>query len=78
MLERACTSSVISENKLDSTVVLGILENLGQEDFSKFKWYLQHKMRMVSLPLIPKCQLEKVDRMKTVDEMMTFYKINVI
>ncbi|XP_078103363.1 protein NLRC3-like isoform X2 [Sander vitreus] len=57
-------------------VVLGILENLGADDFEKFKWYLQGVLK--DFPAIPKSKLENVNRVNTVDTMFQTYSINTI
>ncbi|XP_078121232.1 protein NLRC3-like [Sander vitreus] len=57
-------------------VVLGILENLGSDDFEKFKWYLQGVLK--DFPAIPKSKLENVNRVNTVDTMFQTYSINTI
>ncbi|XP_028425517.1 NACHT, LRR and PYD domains-containing protein 12 isoform X3 [Perca flavescens] len=57
-------------------VVLGILENLGADDFEKFKWYLQGVLK--DFPAIPKSKLENVNRVNTVDIMFQNYSINTI
>ncbi|TDH01659.1 hypothetical protein EPR50_G00182880 [Perca flavescens] len=59
-------------------VVLRTLEDLGAEDFEKFKWYLQQKGALEEFPAIPKSKLEKVNRMKTVDQMFLTYSMNTI
>ncbi|XP_031163428.1 NACHT, LRR and PYD domains-containing protein 12-like [Sander lucioperca] len=57
-------------------VVLGILENLGADDFEKFKWYLQGVLK--DFTAIPKSKLENVNRVNTVDMMFQTYSINTI
>ncbi|XP_039667388.1 uncharacterized protein LOC120565565 [Perca fluviatilis] len=59
-------------------VVLGILEDLGTDDFEKFKWFLQQKGTLEDFPAIPKCKLENVNRRITVDMMFQTYSINTI
>ncbi|XP_035856998.1 uncharacterized protein LOC116036186, partial [Sander lucioperca] len=59
-------------------VVLRTLEDLGDEDFEKFKWYLQQKGALEDFPAIPKSKLEKVNRVKTVDQMFSTYSMNTI
>ncbi|KAL7373756.1 hypothetical protein ABVT39_014157 [Epinephelus coioides] len=58
-------------------VILKTLENLGDKDFKKFKWYLKQKV-LEGYPVIPICRLEKADRMNTVDEMVQTYTMNAI
>ncbi|KAF1385160.1 hypothetical protein PFLUV_G00127790 [Perca fluviatilis] len=57
-------------------VVLGILEDLGAEDFGTFKWHLQGALE--DFPEIPKSKLENVNRENTVDTMFQTYCINTI
>ncbi|XP_070705095.1 NLR family CARD domain-containing protein 3-like [Pempheris klunzingeri] len=59
-------------------VLLGTLEDLGAEDFKKFKWYLQQKGVLEGFSPIPKSRLEDADRMDTVDQMVKTYCINTI
>uniref|UniRef100_A0A8C9Z630 Pyrin domain-containing protein n=1 Tax=Sander lucioperca TaxID=283035 RepID=A0A8C9Z630_SANLU len=59
-------------------VVLRTLEDLGKKDFEKFKWYLQQKGALEDFPAIPKSKLEKVNRMKTVEQMLLTYSLNTI
>uniref|UniRef100_A0A8C9Y0C9 B30.2/SPRY domain-containing protein n=1 Tax=Sander lucioperca TaxID=283035 RepID=A0A8C9Y0C9_SANLU len=59
-------------------VVLGILEDLGDEDFEKFKWHLQLKGALEDFPEIAKSKLENVNRVKTVDQMFSTYSMNTI
>nr|XP_033495318.1 protein NLRC3-like [Epinephelus lanceolatus] len=58
-------------------VVLETLENLGDKDFKKFKWYLKRKV-LEGSPVIPICQLEEADRLDTVDEMVQTYTTNTV
>ncbi|XP_038583517.1 NACHT, LRR and PYD domains-containing protein 3-like [Micropterus salmoides] len=57
-------------------VLLGILEDLGAEDFKKFKWYLQQKEVLEGFPAIQKSRLENADRVDTLDQMVQNYCIN--
>ena len=59
-------------------VVLTTLEDLGAEDFEKFKWYLQQKGTLKKFPAIRKSKLENVNRLNTVDMMFQTYSINTI
>ncbi|XP_059212123.1 NLR family CARD domain-containing protein 3-like [Centropristis striata] len=59
-------------------VLLRTLEDLGAEDFKKFKWYLQQQEVLEGLPAIPKSRLEGADRMDTVDQMVQNYCLNTI
>ncbi|XP_034062726.1 NACHT, LRR and PYD domains-containing protein 12-like isoform X1 [Gymnodraco acuticeps] len=56
------------------TILSSTLEDLGKEDFKKFKWYLQEKV--LGFKGIPKSRLEDADRMDTVDQMFLHYCIN--
>uniref|UniRef100_A0A672HNB3 NACHT domain-containing protein n=1 Tax=Salarias fasciatus TaxID=181472 RepID=A0A672HNB3_SALFA len=51
-------------------VLLGILDDLGDEDFGRFKWHLQHG---VLFNPIPKGKLERLDRGDTVDKILDTY-----
>uniref|UniRef100_A0A8D0ABB2 Pyrin domain-containing protein n=1 Tax=Sander lucioperca TaxID=283035 RepID=A0A8D0ABB2_SANLU len=59
-------------------VLLKILENLGTDDFKKFKWYLQQEGALEDFPAIPISKLENVNREKTVDQMFSTYSMNTI
>ncbi|XP_059210433.1 NLR family CARD domain-containing protein 3-like [Centropristis striata] len=59
-------------------VLLETLEDLGAEDFEKFKWYLQQQGVLEGLPAIRKCRLENANRMKTVDTMFQTYSMSTI
>ena len=52
-------------------VLLKTLKALKEEEFKEFKWYL--KKKVLEFPGIPKSELEKADRMETVDLMRTYY-----
>ncbi|XP_071388902.1 NLR family CARD domain-containing protein 3-like [Centroberyx affinis] len=54
-------------------LLLGTLEDLGDEEFKKFKWFLQQADILEGLPAIPKSRLEKADRQDTVDQMVQTY-----
>ena len=56
--------------------ILRTLEDLEEDDFKKFKWHLQGVLE--GFPVIPKCRLEKANRMETVDQMMQTYRKNTI
>ncbi|XP_059203863.1 NLR family CARD domain-containing protein 3-like [Centropristis striata] len=57
-------------------VLFRTLEDLGAEDFEKFKWFLQGALE--GLQAIPKSRLEDANRMKTIDQMFQTYSINTI
>ncbi|KAI3363969.1 hypothetical protein L3Q82_001567 [Scortum barcoo] len=59
-------------------VLLAALEDLGDEDFKKFKWLLQQPEVLDGFPAIPKSRLEKADRVDTVDQMVHTFSINTI
>ena len=52
------------------------LEDLRDDDFEKFKWYLQGSLE--GFKAIPQSRLEKANRFKTVDLMVEKYCINTI
>ena len=58
-------------------VFLRTLEDLGAEDFERFKWFLEQEV-LEGFPAIPKSRLEGVNRMDTVDQMVKNYSINTI
>ncbi|XP_027130115.1 LOW QUALITY PROTEIN: NACHT, LRR and PYD domains-containing protein 3-like [Larimichthys crocea] len=58
-------------------VLLETLEDLGADDFNKFKWFLQEPV-LEGFPAIKKCQLENANRTDTVDQMVTNYGINTM
>ncbi|XP_051235260.1 NACHT, LRR and PYD domains-containing protein 10-like [Dicentrarchus labrax] len=49
------------------------LEDLGDEDFRKFKWFLRDSDILGDLPVIPKSQLEKANRKDPVDKIIQTY-----
>ncbi|XP_036942743.1 protein NLRC3-like isoform X2 [Acanthopagrus latus] len=59
-------------------VLLGTLEDLGEDDFKKFKWLLLQEGVLEGFPAIRKSRLENADRMDTVDQMVQTYCINTI
>ncbi|KAK7906679.1 hypothetical protein WMY93_015291 [Mugilogobius chulae] len=56
-----------------SEVLLQTLEDLGSEDFQKFKWFLKQRDVLEGLPWVPQSHLESADRTKTVDQIMKIY-----
>ncbi|XP_026196943.1 NACHT, LRR and PYD domains-containing protein 3-like [Anabas testudineus] len=56
-----------------SVDLLRTLEDLGDEDFKKFKWYLYQKEALEDFPAIPKCRLENADRPETVTQLVQTY-----
>lgn len=59
-------------------LLLGTLEDLGSDDFKKFKWLLCQKGAIEGFPAVPKSRLENADRMDTVDQMFQTYSINTV
>ncbi|XP_029942935.1 NLR family CARD domain-containing protein 3-like [Salarias fasciatus] len=57
----------------DPEVLLGILKDLGGEDFKNFKWYLWHHGVLEGFKPIPKSDLETLDREDTVDKILDTY-----
>ncbi|XP_068454844.1 protein NLRC3-like [Clinocottus analis] len=58
-------------------VFLKTLDDLGADDFERFKWFLQQEV-LEGFPAIPKSRLEDANRMKTVDQMVLNYSIHTI
>uniref|UniRef100_A0A8C9XB49 NACHT domain-containing protein n=1 Tax=Sander lucioperca TaxID=283035 RepID=A0A8C9XB49_SANLU len=58
-------------------VVLRTLKDLGAEDFETFQWFLQQEGALGDFPAIPKCELENVNRVNTVDRMLKTYSKNI-
>ncbi|XP_030591303.1 NACHT, LRR and PYD domains-containing protein 3-like [Archocentrus centrarchus] len=56
--------------------LLGILEDLADGEFKKFKWFLQQAEVLDGFPAIPRSQLDHSDRMDTVTEMKETYNKN--
>uniref|UniRef100_UPI003AAAAF7F NACHT, LRR and PYD domains-containing protein 3-like isoform X1 n=1 Tax=Centroberyx gerrardi TaxID=166262 RepID=UPI003AAAAF7F len=54
-------------------LLLGTLEDLGDEELKSFKWFLQQADILDGFPAIPKSRLEKADRQDTVDQMVQTY-----
>ncbi|XP_062293709.1 NLR family CARD domain-containing protein 3-like [Scomber scombrus] len=54
------------------------LQNLGENDFKTFKWYLEQPEVLEDLPTIPKSRLEKADQLDTVDLMVQTYSENTL
>ncbi|XP_071384886.1 protein NLRC3-like [Centroberyx affinis] len=59
-------------------LLLKTLEDLGDEDFKRFKWFLQQPDSLEGFPAIPKSRLEKAGRQDTVDEMVQIYSENTL
>ncbi|XP_072228216.1 NACHT, LRR and PYD domains-containing protein 3-like isoform X2 [Leuresthes tenuis] len=61
-----------------SSDLLGILEDLAEEEFRKFQWFLQQAEDLKEFPAIPRCKLENADRMNTVSELKETYSKNAV
>lgn len=59
-------------------IILEVLEDLGENDFWKFKWYLEEFNKLEDVRPIPARRLEYADRMHTVDLMEQTYRDNII
>uniref|UniRef100_A0A3Q1GAT6 Pyrin domain-containing protein n=1 Tax=Acanthochromis polyacanthus TaxID=80966 RepID=A0A3Q1GAT6_9TELE len=51
-------------------ILLRTLEELGKEEFDKFKWYLNQEGVLEDFKSIPKSRLEDANRVNTVDQMV--------
>uniref|UniRef100_A0A3Q0S2I9 Pyrin domain-containing protein n=1 Tax=Amphilophus citrinellus TaxID=61819 RepID=A0A3Q0S2I9_AMPCI len=60
------------------TFILLQMEDLGGDDFKKFKWILSQKGALEGFPSIPTSRLEDTSRMDTVDQMFHTYSTNTI
>lgn len=58
--------------------LLGILEDLADGEFKKFKWFLQQAEVLDGFAAIPKSQLDNADRMDTVDEIVDTHNKNAV
>ncbi|XP_007542039.2 NACHT, LRR and PYD domains-containing protein 12-like [Poecilia formosa] len=54
-------------------ILFETLQQLGDEEFRSFKWFLQQSDELDGLPVIPKSHLENADRQETVDQMVQKY-----
>ena len=66
------------EKMATSSDLLGILEDLSEEEFRKFQWFLQQAEDLKEFPAIPRCKLENADRMTTVSELIETYSKNAV
>ncbi|XP_039908629.1 NACHT, LRR and PYD domains-containing protein 14-like [Simochromis diagramma] len=57
-------------------ILLGTLEDLGRDDFEKFKWHLKNYGSVEGLLAIPVSKLENAERTDIVDLMFDTYAIN--
>uniref|UniRef100_A0A3Q2WAY3 Pyrin domain-containing protein n=1 Tax=Haplochromis burtoni TaxID=8153 RepID=A0A3Q2WAY3_HAPBU len=55
--------------------LLSTLEDLGDEEFNKFKWLLHQADVLQSFPTIKKSRLETTNRWDTVDLMVQTYRL---
>ncbi|KAM4583636.1 NLR family CARD domain-containing protein 3-like [Odontesthes bonariensis] len=55
--------------------ILNTLEDLGDEEFCKFKWFLQQADILGGLPAVKKSRLETANRSDTVDLMVQTYRL---
>ncbi|XP_053193861.1 NACHT, LRR and PYD domains-containing protein 12-like [Scomber japonicus] len=60
------------------TELLGTLEYLADEEFKKFKWFLQQADVLEGFPAIQRSQLENADRLDTVDQIIDTYNKNAV
>lgn len=54
-------------------MILLTLEELGDDEFRNFKWFLQQPDILEGLSFIPKSHLDKADRLETVDKIVQNY-----
>uniref|UniRef100_A0A672HNA2 Pyrin domain-containing protein n=1 Tax=Salarias fasciatus TaxID=181472 RepID=A0A672HNA2_SALFA len=59
-------------------VVLGMLDDLMDEDFKRFKWYLCQDGALKGFKPIPKSKLESLDRIDTVDKLVQTYSSHAL
>ncbi|XP_044200291.1 NLR family CARD domain-containing protein 3-like [Thunnus albacares] len=75
-------TQILAEEKMatppDPQVLLECLEDLGSDDFEKFKWYLYQQGVLKGFKAIPKYRLEKANRFETVDQMVKNYSEDAI
>lgn len=55
-------------------VLLETLDDLGDEEFKIFKWFLQQAEILEDFPAIRKSRLEKADRLDTLDLILQTYR----
>ncbi|XP_019216076.1 NACHT, LRR and PYD domains-containing protein 12 isoform X1 [Oreochromis niloticus] len=60
---------------MTSEDLLNTLEDLGDEEFNKFKWFLQQEEILQDLPTIKKSRLQATRRWDTVDLMVQTYRL---
>uniref|UniRef100_A0A672GD08 Pyrin domain-containing protein n=1 Tax=Salarias fasciatus TaxID=181472 RepID=A0A672GD08_SALFA len=59
-------------------ILLGILEDLGREDFERFKWYLGLDEVLEGFKPIPRSKLESSGRIDMVDTMVQAYSSHAL
>ncbi|XP_078140914.1 NLR family CARD domain-containing protein 3-like [Centroberyx gerrardi] len=59
-------------------LLLETLNDLGDEELKIFQWFLQQADILEGFPAIPKSQLEKANRLDTVDQMVQTYNENTL
>ncbi|XP_071371544.1 protein NLRC3-like [Centroberyx affinis] len=62
----------------DKEKLLETLDDLGEEEFEKFKWFLEQDDSLEGFPAIKKRRLEKKNRQDTVDQMVQTYCGNTL
>jgi len=55
--------------------IFNTLEDLGDEEFCKFKWFLQQADSLQGLPAVKKSRLQAANRWDTVDLMVHTYRL---
>jgi len=55
--------------------LLNTLEDLGDEEFNKFKWFLQQADSLPGFPVIKKIRLQTANLWETVDKMVQVYTL---
>lgn len=67
------SSSFYQTGTMAADMLLMTLEELGDDEFRSFKWFLQQPDILEGLSFIPKSHLDKADRQETVDKMVQNY-----
>uniref|UniRef100_A0A3Q2C9S1 Pyrin domain-containing protein n=1 Tax=Cyprinodon variegatus TaxID=28743 RepID=A0A3Q2C9S1_CYPVA len=55
--------------------ILNTLDELSEEEFERFKWFLQQPENLPALPTLKKKDLEKAKRLEVVDLMIKTYAL---
>uniref|UniRef100_A0A3B5ASQ7 Pyrin domain-containing protein n=1 Tax=Stegastes partitus TaxID=144197 RepID=A0A3B5ASQ7_9TELE len=58
--------------------LLEILEDLADEEFEKFKWYLQQAEDLKDFPAISRSKLDNANRMTTVSELKETHNTDAV